>query len=67
MYSQASTYVADLLDLSSSAGPLRSNRLHLLSVPRTHFKSRGDRAFEVVAPKLWNDLPVLLHYANYVI
>lgn len=31
--------------------------LLLLSVPRTNWKLRGDRAFAVTAPKLWNDWP----------
>ena len=39
---------------------LGSNMLNLLSVPHTRLKTRGDRAFEVVAPKLWNALPAPL-------
>jgi len=31
-----------------------------LSQPRSRFKSRGDCAFAVVGPRLWNSLPVSL-------
>ncbi len=36
---------------------LRSNNKLLLTVPRTHLKLKGDRAFAVAGPKLWNSLP----------
>ncbi len=29
-------------------------------VPRTHLKLKGDRAFAVAGPKLWNSLPQVL-------
>lgn len=47
--------------LSTSYTPLRSLRMavqSLLSVPQSRLKRRGDRAFDVVAPKLWNELPL---------
>ena len=31
--------------------------LLLLDVPRSRLKTRGDRAFAVAAPRLWNSLP----------
>jgi len=27
-------------------------------VPRSRLKGKGDRAFSVAAPRLWNDLPL---------
>ncbi|KAJ4945126.1 hypothetical protein JOQ06_013663 [Pogonophryne albipinna] len=39
---------------------------NLLSVPRTHLQTRGDRAFEAVAPKLRNALPAQLRSADSV-
>ncbi|KAF7640966.1 hypothetical protein LDENG_00002640 [Lucifuga dentata] len=36
----------------------------LLVVPRTHLKTHGDRAFQAVAPKLWNALPSSVHYVD---
>jgi len=29
----------------------------LLRIPRTHRNKKGDRAFAMAAPKLWNSLP----------
>lgn len=42
---------------------LRSSNQNLLSVPRTLWKTCGDRAFESNAPKLWNALPTQLRFA----
>lgn len=36
----------------------------LLSVPKTKRKLRGDRAFAVVAPELWNNLPLHIKQAS---
>ena len=32
-------------------------------LPRTRLKTKGDRSFEVVAPTLWNALPINLRSA----
>lgn len=56
-------YITDLLTPLITSRPLevtrslRSASQHLLSVPRSHFKTKGDRAFSVAAPRLWNSLP----------
>ena len=55
---QAPTYLSDLLVPRQSSYNTRSSRHLLLHVPRT-YKSVGDRAFSLCAPKLWNNLP---HY-----
>lgn len=41
--------------------------LHWLPIHlRIHFKTRGDQAFQAVAPRLWNALPLSLHTLNSV-
>ena len=39
----------------------------LLDVPKTKLKTKGDRAFEKIAPTLWNDLPVSLRTVESVV
>ncbi len=41
----------------STSKPLRSANNSLLYVPRSRLKFKGDRAFAVAAPRLWNQLP----------
>ncbi len=38
----------------------------LLDVPRARLKNKGDRAFSVVAPNVWNSLPVHIRTAQSV-
>ena len=54
---QAPGYLASLLTPKHHARELRSSSHQLLEIPRTNLKTYGDRAFCVVAPKLWNCLP----------
>ncbi len=51
-------YVTDLINVYQSSRSLRSNYQLLLMVPRSRLKCRGDRAFSVAAPRLWNALPL---------
>ncbi len=64
LHGLAPEYISDLISLHQSYRSLRSNdQLHLM-VPRSRLKCKGDRAFSVAAPRLWNDLPLsnlLLH------
>lgn len=57
LHSLAPQYLTDLLQPYIPSRSLRSTNFNLLQVPRTRLKTRGDRAFSVVGPKLWNDLP----------
>ena len=57
LHGQAPFYIVDLITPYSSARSLRSSGQNLLMVPRTCFKTRGDRSFKAVAPRLWNELP----------
>lgn len=52
----APQYISDLIIPYSPARVLRSSDQRRLKVPRSHLKSKGDRAFSVVGPKLWNSL-----------
>ena len=54
---KAPSYIRDLLHPYEPTRSLRSSCKNLLSVPVTRLKTFGDRAFEKVAPKLWNGLP----------
>ena len=44
--------------------PGRSGDMHLLVQPRSSQKSYGDRAFSVMAPRLWNKLPLGLRMCD---
>ncbi len=54
---QAPSYISDLISYKSTSKPLRSANKALLYVPRSRLKFKGDRAFAVAAPLLWNQLP----------
>ncbi len=55
---RAPSYLKVLLITLSSTRHLRSTNRALLSVPRSRFKTKGDRAFSVNTPRLWNQLPL---------
>ena len=63
LHGQAPVYISDLLQPYITNRSLRSSNQGLLVVPRTRLKTKGDRSFEVVAPTLWNALPVNLRSA----
>lgn len=54
---QAPSYISDLLHPHSATRSLRSCNKGLLHIPRSRLKQKGDRAFAVAAPRLWNQLP----------
>ncbi|KAI2648195.1 putative RNA-directed DNA polymerase from transposon BS [Labeo rohita] len=53
----APSYLSDLCEYHPER-TLRSANQSLLTVPKSKLKSRGDRAFAIAAPKLWNKLPI---------
>lgn len=57
MHGQAPVYICDLLRPYITSRSLRSSDQGLLAVPCSCRKTKGDRAFEVVAPTLWNTFP----------
>jgi hypothetical protein len=54
----APDYLQELLLTYDPCRRLRSVDKLLLQIPRSNLRSCGDRAFSVVAPRLWNQLPV---------
>ena len=60
---QAASYIRDLLTPYSTSRSLRSADLGLLAVPRSKLKLRGDWAFAVAAPILWNSIPLSIRSA----
>lgn len=56
-------YFSDLLQPHVPWRSLRSIDQLLLGVQKSRLKHRGDRAFAVVAPKLWNSLPLHVRLA----
>ncbi len=68
LHNLAPLYLTELLQHRTLSRSLRSTNSDLLRVPRTRLKTREDRAFSVVGPKLWNSLPFfflsLLLYFN---
>ncbi len=59
LYGDAPCYLKELLKLYTPKRSLRSGALNLLSTPKCPNK-KGDRAFSIAGPKLWNDLPIYL-------
>uniref|UniRef100_A0A8C5AN71 Reverse transcriptase domain-containing protein n=1 Tax=Gadus morhua TaxID=8049 RepID=A0A8C5AN71_GADMO len=53
----APPYLSELLIPYTPSRSLRSADQLFLATPRTRLKHRGERAFAVAAPKLWNTLP----------
>ena len=62
----APQYLSDLLEDYVPSRALRSATQKKLIVPKTNLKSRGDRAFSVAAPTLWNALPLHIKTAPTV-
>ncbi len=56
----APDYICDLIQPYTTTRSLRSCNQLLLSVPHSRCKTKGDRAFSVAAPKLWNCLPLIV-------
>ncbi|XP_063069010.1 uncharacterized protein LOC134460561 [Engraulis encrasicolus] len=60
----APSYITSLLTPYNPTRTLRSTDSLLLTVPSTHLRTMGDRAFSVVGPKLWNSLPLSLRQCS---
>ncbi len=60
----AALYLSELLKPYIPSRPLRSTDQLLLDIPRSRLKNRGDLAFSVAAPKLWNSLPYQVRAAQ---
>ncbi len=66
LHGQAPVYINEMLKPYNSSRNLRSSNQILLVVPRSRLKTKGDCAFEVVVPKLWNALPRELRSVDLV-
>ncbi len=66
LHGLAPAYLSELLHVHTPVRALRSSNQALLDVPRARLKNKGDRAFSVVAPKLWNSLPAHIRTAQSV-
>ncbi len=62
----APTYLCELLTEYQPIRSLRPSNQDLLSTPKTRLKCRGDRAFCIAAPRLWNALPLSIRQASSV-
>lgn len=62
----APQYLTDLLDPHIPVRRLRSSGAALLDVPTSRLVTKGDRAFAVRAPTLWNSLPLDIRVANSI-
>jgi hypothetical protein len=62
--SMAPSYLQELIRVRQTTRALRSAHYHMLHVPFTRHCGFADRAFGVVGPRLWNDLPVELKNAS---
>jgi hypothetical protein len=60
LHGQAPAYISELLQHHCTSRPLRSSQSSLLKVPKSRLKTKGDRAFSVAAPRLWNGLPAYI-------
>ena len=62
----APLYISDLLKPYTPQRTLRSSDKLLLQVPYSKLRTKGDRAFAVRAPTLWNALPLEIRLAESV-
>jgi len=62
----APSYIAELLTPYEPPCSLRSSGRSLLAVPKSRLRTKGDRAFSVRAPQLWNNLPEEIRLASSV-
>ena len=60
----APAYITDLINYPPTTNwQLRSTDLGLLDIPTSNLRRRGDRAFSVAAPVLWNSIPLSIRSA----
>ena len=66
LHGLAPAYIPDLLKPYEPGRCLRSSGRTLLATPTARLVTKGDRAFSVRAPQLWNSLPEDLRLADTV-
>ena len=60
----APSYIEDLVNHYVRSRSLRSTSQGLLTVPRSTTLTYGDRALLIVAPRLWNTLPLMIMHSQ---
>ncbi len=63
LHNLAPVYLSELLHLYTPSRSLRSCDQALLVVPHVRLKRRGECAFAVAGPQLWNTLPLEIRMA----
>ena len=66
LHDLAPPYISELLHAKPNVRALRSSNKGLLDIPPSNLKTKGDRAFAVIAPTLWNTLPLVIKNAQSV-
>ncbi len=66
LHGQAPAYIKELLQPCVTCRNTRSSDQGLLDVHCSRLKTKGDCAFEVETPKLWNSLPLDLRSVDTV-
>ena len=59
-------YINELLHHYTPCRSLRSGDSNLLVIPKTTTVTYGDRYLAAIAPKLWNQLPLVIRQSNSV-
>ena len=62
----APSYISGLLKYHTSERKLRSSSQHPLATPKARLKLYGERVFAVVAPRLWNSIPLELRSSSSI-
>ena len=57
LHGMAPSYLRDLINVYVPSRQLRSAHLQMLIVPKSKSVQYSDRAFSVIGPTLWNELP----------
>lgn len=51
-------YISELISAPPAVRALRSSTQMLVAIPPTNLVTKGDRAFSVIGPTLWNNIPL---------
>ena len=65
LHDRAPKYISELISERDLDRDLRSGNTRVLNVPKANLKSMGERAYFIIAPKMFNQLPkqVRLNYS----
>ena len=59
-------YINELLHHYTPCRSIRSIDSNLLVIPKTATVTYGDRSFAAIAPKIWNQLPLIIRQSTSV-